>query len=237
MKALHLLILAGLLIAQPAGAGHDWVGIDLCRIYPERMPPELAPGVLPDADSPGARLLGRYCGQCHFAPGPGQHTAPQWAEVVPRMGLLMTVTARFAGRSRPLEQPSAAERDALLAYLQRHALRPLAQLEEAPPAYLRLCGDCHAVPDPKAYPAADWPRLLGRMAGYRATLSRGPAAPVDQAEVESYLKEVARAAVPAPDSARTELPGDGGRWLALGPFCALALWGARRWYRAHRGRA
>ena len=39
--------------------------------------------VRPDSDGTGARLLGRYWGQCHFAPGPGQHSAEEWASLFP----------------------------------------------------------------------------------------------------------------------------------------------------------
>lgn len=71
----RFLILLLWVVAAPVWASHDWIGLDLCRTYPERMPPKLDPGLLPDPQGRGAHLLGRYCGQCHFAPGPGQHSA------------------------------------------------------------------------------------------------------------------------------------------------------------------
>lgn len=232
MRAGALLLLIGLLVPVGAGASHDWVGIDLCRTYPERMPPELGPGVLPAGQ--GSGLLGRYCGQCHFAPGPGQHTAREWVEVVTRMALLMGVTARFAERSRPVAQPSPEERGALLAYLQEHALRPLVEPEAAPTAYRSLCGDCHAAPDPAAYPAADWPRLLTRMTGYRATMGRPPADSLAQSEVEAYLGVSAAAMAPGQGAQSRDLLGDKGRWLALGPVFLLALLGLWRWWLGQR---
>ncbi len=187
MRGSLLLALAVLLAAGPVWSGHDWVGLDLCRTYPERMPPELDPRVRPDPDGTGAGLVGRYCCQCHYAPGPSQHTAAEWAEVVPRMDLLMEVTARFGDRIRPVERPSPEERGALLSYLERHALRPLAADDEAPRGYRTLCGDCHASPDPAAYPDADWPALLARMDGHRVTMRRPVADASARAEVGAYL--------------------------------------------------
>jgi len=228
------MVLAGLLACSPAEASHDWVGLDLCRTYPERMPPELNTRLFPDPDSDGARLVGRYCSQCHFAPGPGQHTAAEWAELVPRMSLLMEVTARFGTRSPPTERPSTGERAELLAYLERYALRPLVDPSAAPPAYRSLCGDCHAAPAPAAYAGTDWSELLGRMLGHRVTMLRPPADPLAQAQVAAYLGiSVAPAGDPVP-TAKTEgaprLTGDPGRWLALGPILFLSLLGFVRWW-------
>ncbi len=238
------LMLAGLIAVGPVWASHDWVGLDLCRTYPERMPPEIDPGVLPEPEGPGARLLGRYCGQCHFAPGPGQHSAGEWAQVVPRMDLLMDVTARFGDRLRPIERPSPEELAALLAYLERHALRPLAAGEEAPRAYRALCGNCHAVPDPAAYAGADWPALLARMEGHRVTMLRPVADARARAQVAAYLGVPPRS-LSAPDARQPmrEVPrgnpasGPGsasGRWLALGPVFLLVLLGLGRWALHHR---
>ena len=42
----------GVSAAGPAGAKHDWIGLDLCRAYPERMPPELDSAAFPQ---PGHR--------------------------------------------------------------------------------------------------------------------------------------------------------------------------------------
>ena len=244
MKAAYVMTLAGLIVAYPAGASHDWVGLDLCRTYPERMPPELDPQLFPDPDSDGARLVGRYCSQCHFAPGPGHHTATQWAEVVPRMALLMGVIARFSDRLRPIELPNADQQAALLAYLERHALQPLRNPDVAPPAYRALCGDCHAAPDPAAYVGADWPALLARMDGHREAMRRAPMGSLEQAEITTYLvmsAELARN--PAPDSApaapakwATSLTSDHGRWLALGPLLVLTLLGLGRWWLGQRRR-
>ena len=238
MRAAAILVslLAALSAAGPAGARHDWVGLDLCRAYPERMPPPLDPSVLADPSGPGARLLGQYCNQCHQAPGPGQHTAAEWADVLARMDLLIDVTARFGDRPRPIESPDPAERATLLAYLQGQALRPLADPTQAPPAYRALCGDCHAAPDPAAYAWANWPALLARMAGHRQVMGRTLADPVAQGQVVAYLGVPAYAhSMVGPGG--LSLDAEWGRWLALGPIFVLTLLGLGRWWLRQGGRA
>ena len=237
VKFLPRILLVGL-TASPVWAGHDWGGLDLCRAFPERMPPPLDPMLRPDPEGTGARLLGYYCGQCHHAPGPGQHSAAEWADVLARMGLVMEATARFAAQFRPVVLPEPEDWAALLLYLQSHALRPLARPEEAPPAYRVLCGDCHAAPDPAAYPAASWPKLLARMTDYRPAMARPAADPADQAQVFTFLG-VQQVLVGGPDPARPDAPSTEryGRWLALGPVFALVLLGLARWGRGYGKRA
>lgn len=244
-------LLAVLSAIGPAGANHDWIGLDLCRTYPERMPPPLDPAVLPDPAGPGARLLGHYCNQCHQAPGPGQHNAAEWAEVLARMELLMDVTARFGDRPRPILSPDPTERTTLLAYLQGNALRPLADPTQAPPAYRDLCGDCHAAPDPAAYVGADWPALLARMDGHNVAMLRPVGDARARAEVAAYLDTpvgvpAAPPSAPGSTGPTREVawahpgsdPGSAsGRWLALGPVFLLVLLGLGRWALHHRRRA
>lgn len=217
-------------------ASHDWIGLDLCRSYPERMPPQLDPGLLPDPQGRGVQLLGRYCGQCHYAPGPGQHSAAEWTEVVRRMGLLMEVTARFAAQLRPVAMPTSEERAELLGYLQAQALRPLNRPETAPPAYRTLCGDCHAAPDPAAYPDTDWPALLARMQDHRRSMARPPTDRVTEAQVRSYLG-VAKTVAGEPPVAGSVRNDHLGRWLALGPVFLLLLLGLVRWWWPRRSGA
>ena len=46
-----------------------------------------SPCKFPDPGSPGARLAGRYCVQCHNLPSPAMHHAPKWGPIVERQGL------------------------------------------------------------------------------------------------------------------------------------------------------
>jgi hypothetical protein len=209
--------------------------MDLCHTYRERMPPELAPSLFPAPESAGARLVAHYCGQCHFAPAPGQHIAAEWPKVLERMDLLVEVTARFGRQLKSLETPSRNERALIGEYLAAHALRPLADPGAAPADYRALCGDCHAAPDPAAYPHADWGALLARMAAHRQTMARPPARRSALAHVEQYLglapsRETAGVEPAAERDVPAQRPVMSSRWLALGPFFALALFGAARWW-------
>lgn len=69
----------------------------------------------PDAQgraSPGYQASRTYCTQCHALPHADQHPPAEWPAVVARMQSYMEA------RHRPA--PSAAERDAIIRYLQRN---------------------------------------------------------------------------------------------------------------------
>lgn len=70
---------------------------------------------LPDPDSAGAKLVSRYCAQCHPAPAPTLKTGAEWDRVLHRMHL------RVDTRVAPIETPSDDELEAMLAYLKQHA--------------------------------------------------------------------------------------------------------------------
>jgi hypothetical protein len=70
---------------------------------------------LPDADSPGAKLVATYCKQCHAAPAPTLHTAAEWTRVIDRMHL------RSQGRGTVVGVPSDEELDTILTYMKQHA--------------------------------------------------------------------------------------------------------------------
>ena len=220
----------------PLWASHPWGGLDLCGTFPERMPPPLDPRVLPEPQGRAASLLTHYCAQCHNAPAPGQHTPEEWGAVVERMRLVMEATARFSAQIRPVHLPDGEDLATLLAYLQTHALRPLARPEEAPPAYRTLCGDCHAAPDPSAYREVDWPTLLARMTDHRRAMARPPVDAADEAQARAYLG-IDPAPGPGPTAPHQTVADRYGRWLALAPFFALAFLGLGRWWLHRTGRA
>ena len=58
----------------------------LAACQPAQTPPRPP---LPDADSPGARLVAERCGQCHAPPEPSRHSAEEWPSVVERMRVHM----------------------------------------------------------------------------------------------------------------------------------------------------
>lgn len=82
------------------------------------MPDERDGRVLPDPDADGARLVTRYCSQCHATPPPSLHTAAEWR------GLAATMQRHMARSDTPIPicvtPLPEAEVPALLEYLQRN---------------------------------------------------------------------------------------------------------------------
>lgn len=72
---------------------------------------------LPDAASPGAKVLMTYCTQCHAAPSPTLHTAPEWEQVIPRMRAHMKDSAAGSG----VATPSDGDLQTLGRYFGEHA--------------------------------------------------------------------------------------------------------------------
>ena len=137
------------------------------------LPPGVEPAKLPAPESDGARLTLRYCVQCHNLPNPAMHEAAKWPKVVDRMvermrgrGNMGRLMAEMMGG---VEAPDDAEVVRLIAYLQRYAQTPLdpkivpqAFLPEGEPFRL-ACRQCHVLPDPRRYSAAEWPAVVARM--------------------------------------------------------------------------
>ncbi len=137
------------------------------------LPPTFEAEKLPEPDSAGARLTLRYCVQCHNLPNPAMHHAAKWPPVVDRMvermqgkGNMGTLMAQMMAG---VQAPNAEETRTLLAYLRRHAQRPL-DPKRYPDVYgasgeaFRLaCNQCHTLPDPKRHTAAEWRAVVARM--------------------------------------------------------------------------
>ncbi len=114
----------------PVAASHTWADIDLCEVYKDKLPPGLTADSLPDAHSPGAVFLDRYCTQCHNLPGPDRHTAAEWRGVTSKMFMLTDVSDRFGGLMGKVETMRPQDQEILLAYLERHATN--AAMSEVP---------------------------------------------------------------------------------------------------------
>ena len=137
------------------------------------LPPTFSPAQLPEPGSPGARLVQRYCVQCHNVPNPAMHHAQKWPVIVERMVLRMEgrgnmgrlMTEMMAGVKAPTPEEAAA----LVAYLRRHAQLPLDPkrypevYRPAGEAFRLACNQCHVLPDPKRHTAAEWPQVVARM--------------------------------------------------------------------------
>jgi hypothetical protein len=68
-----------------------------------------------------------------------------------------------------VEAPGEADTAAIVAYLARHAQKPLdaARYPEvnrpSGDAFRLACNQCHVLPDPRRYTAAEWPAVVSRM--------------------------------------------------------------------------
>ena len=146
------------------------------------LPPTFDARDLPQPGSAGATLVRRYCVQCHNLPNPAMHNAAKWPGIVDRMvqrmqgrGNLGTLMSEMmTGVSAPTE----AQTRTLVAYLRRHAQRPL-DARRYPDVYrpegdaFRLaCNQCHVLPDPQRHTAAEWRTVVARMQENMAWMNR-----------------------------------------------------------------
>ena len=74
---------------------------------------------LPSPDSQGAKLVSRYCTQCHARPSPQLHTAAEWKAVTSRMTLNMENLKKADWRG--VKIPSDAEMQNIVEYLEKYA--------------------------------------------------------------------------------------------------------------------
>lgn len=146
------------------------------------LPPTFEAAQLPERGSRGAGLTMQYCVQCHNLPNPAMHHAIKWPTIVERMVLRMEGKGNYGQlmfeMMAGVKAPSAEETQALVAYLQKHAQTPL-DARKYPEAFtaagepFRLaCNQCHVLPDPKRYTAAEWPAVVSRMQENMAWMNR-----------------------------------------------------------------
>src|SRR6266704_603178 len=137
------------------------------------LPPTFESQQLPQPKSRGARLVVRYCVQCHNLPNPAMHHAAKWPAIFERM------VVRMQGRGNlgelmyemmaGVEAPTVAEAEILLAYLQKYSQRaldprryPAINLPEGR-SFKLACQQCHVLPDPRRHTASEWPAVVTRM--------------------------------------------------------------------------
>lgn len=155
------------------------------------LPPDnIDPSTFPAATSPDAQLEMQYCGQCHAVPSPATHSAVEWPAVVRRMWLRMEMLPDSFG----VRVPQVGERVRILSYLTSNAL--VMSPATLPPgrgqeAYAAICSRCHALPDPHAHTAQDWPAVFLRMEGNMTRMAVSQPSR-DQTElILAYLQEAA----------------------------------------------
>jgi len=174
-------IAAALLLLATASASADdvsearkrWAESPLGPTLERIIPPGIEPRGLPEPRGPGARLVVRYCVQCHNLPSPAMHHAAKWPAIVDRMVVRMQGRGNLgkvmAQMMAGVQAPSADDTRALAAYLSRYAQKPLdpklvpeINARSAEPFRL-ACQQCHALPDPQRHTAKEWPAVVARM--------------------------------------------------------------------------
>ena len=164
------------------------------------LPPTFEARQLPQPESQGAQLTVRYCVQCHNLPNPAMHHAAKWPSIVERMVTRMegrgNMGTLMSDMMAGVAAPSAEEKKTLIAYLRRHAQKPLdpkrypdvnrPQAE----AFRLACSQCHVLPDPQRHTAAEWravgARMQENMAGMNRVVGTKPA--LDRAAGEPQLR-------------------------------------------------
>lgn len=174
LVALALLLWCGSLLADEISAAKKrWASSPHGPMLERILPPTFDAAQLPRPGSKGAKLVIAYCVQCHNLPNPAMHHAAKWPGVVERMVLRMegkgNMGTLMAQMMAGVKAPNAEDTRTIVAYLRRHAQRPLdpARYPEvnrpSGEAFRVACNQCHVLPDPKRYTAAQWPRVVERM--------------------------------------------------------------------------
>lgn len=176
MRAAILLLAFACLPAladEAAQAKERWAASPHGPLLERILPPSFDASELPERDSQGARLVLRYCVQCHNLPNPAMHHAAKWPGIVDRMVLRMhgkgNLGALMAEMMAGVRAPAASEVQDLTGYLQKHAQEPLdprrypEAFEPSGEAFRLACNQCHVLPDPQRHTAAEWRAVVARM--------------------------------------------------------------------------
>jgi len=137
------------------------------------LPPTFEAKQLPERDSAGAELTMQYCVQCHNLPNPAMHHAAKWPPIVDRMVLRMegrgNMGPLMSDMMAGVKAPTVEEKRTLVAYLRKHAQKPLDPnrypdvYQPQGEAFRLACSQCHVLPDPKRHTAAEWRAVVARM--------------------------------------------------------------------------
>jgi len=74
---------------------------------------------LPEPKSQGAKLVNRYCVQCHALPNPKLHSAERWLPTIERMNARMQSMSQ---NGNEIFAPGETELETLTAYMRKHAM-------------------------------------------------------------------------------------------------------------------
>lgn len=194
---------------QVAQARKRWADSPHGPMLERILPPTFEVTQLPSPKSDGARLMVRYCVQCHNLPNPAMHQAAKWPVVFDRMVVRMRGKGNMGELMKDMmagvQAPGEDEARILLAYLRRNGQRPLdpkryPEVNRPEGQSFRLaCQQCHVLPDPQRHTAAEWPGVVARMEKNMAWMNRvvGNHHPPDEPqlridEINAFLVKRAR---------------------------------------------
>ncbi|MGH8691560.1 MAG: hypothetical protein ACREUS_11085 [Burkholderiales bacterium] len=180
--AILLLAASPVLADEISDAKKRWEASPHGPLLERILPPTFAARQLPQPKSRGAELVIAYCVQCHNLPNPAMHHAARWPGIVQRMVLRMegkgNLGTLMAEMMAGVKAPGEEETKQIVAYLRRHAQRPLdpARYPEvyrpSGEAFRVACNQCHTLPDPRRYTAQQWPRVVARMQEHMEWMNR-----------------------------------------------------------------
>ncbi|TMH71191.1 MAG: hypothetical protein E6H51_14170 [Betaproteobacteria bacterium] len=164
------------------------------------LPPTFELHQLPERGSRGARLVIRYCVQCHNLPNPAMHHAAKWPAIFERMVVRMRGKGNLGELMQDMmagvEAPSVDEAGVLLAYLQKYSQRPLdpnkypaVNLPEGQ-SFKLACQQCHVLPDPQRHKASEWPAVVARMEKNMEWMNRVVGNQPDPREIQLKVEEI-----------------------------------------------
>jgi hypothetical protein len=204
MRATLTVLLAAIAALAQAdeidAAKKRWAGSPHGPLLERILPPTFDKRKLPEPRSRGARLVVRYCVQCHNLPNPAMHDAKRWPSVVERMVARMRGNGNLGTLMEEMmagvEAPSDEEHRVLLAYLTKHGQEPLDTakipevLQPSGESFRLACNQCHVLPDPKRYTARQWPAVVERMRTNMQWMNRVVGSKPDPTEPQLRIEEI-----------------------------------------------
>jgi mono/diheme cytochrome c family protein len=170
--------------------------------------PGIRPEDLPDPKSAGAKLVAENCAQCHNLPSPAMHSAEEWPAVADwmfRREEMMTSMGgggMMGGRGMmggvTIQVPTPKEQDEIVAYLKKHAFMSVKAAAIPSPRskgallFAANCARCHALPNPAAHTAAEWPAVVAKMQTFMKAMGKPEITPEENREILRYLEKHAR---------------------------------------------
>lgn len=140
------------------------------------LPPGVPAEQLPNPESEGARILQKYCVQCHELPSPALHAPAEWPGVISRMQdriIRMSDSERATVKVTAL---NTAEITQLLRYMKQFGFQIMDEARypdidtDIGKAFRHVCSQCHALPDPAIHTSAQWSEVVQRMRRHMETL-------------------------------------------------------------------